>query len=183
MTGAYLIPVVDGLAYGLLLFTVSAGLTLSFGVGGVLNLAHGTTYTAGAYLAVALGDGSWTGLLLAVAAATLAGAAAGGLLAVALIPVLGRGQLAQALLTFGIALAAGGLLIRVFGADDRRPRVPAAADVAVSIGGHTYPAWPRWPAGTPSVAPGPVPGSARWPTTRRCSPASASRPGSCSPGC
>jgi branched-subunit amino acid ABC-type transport system permease component len=141
MTGAHLVPVVDGLAYGLLLFTVAAGLTLTFGVGGVLNLAHGTTYAAGAFVAVAIGDGSWPGLLLAVVAGTAAGGLGGALLSAALIPVTGRGHLAQALLTFGIALAAGGALTRIFGVADRRPVVPAAVDGAVSIAGHTYPAY------------------------------------------
>lgn len=45
--GAYLIPVVNGVAYGLLLFVVAAGLTLAFGAAGVLNLAHGTLYALG----------------------------------------------------------------------------------------------------------------------------------------
>ncbi|MFF5207142.1 branched-chain amino acid ABC transporter permease [Streptosporangium sp. NPDC000396] len=138
---AYLIPAVDGLAYGLLLFTVAAGLTLTFGVGGVLNLAHGTLYAVGAYAAVALGDGSWAGLGLAVAAGTVAGAAGGGLLSMALAPLTGRGHLTQALLTFGVALAVGAVLVLTFGADDLRPTVPPALDTAVAIGGHRYPVY------------------------------------------
>jgi len=38
--GAYLIPALDGVAYGLLLFITAAGLSLCFGTGNVLNLAH-----------------------------------------------------------------------------------------------------------------------------------------------
>ena len=139
MIDAYLVPSVDGLAYGLLLFTVAAGLTLTFGVGGVLNLAHGTVYATGAYTAAALGDGSWAGLGLAVMVATVAGAGGGALLSVALRPLNGRGHLAQALLTFGLSLAGGGTLIAIFGADDRRPVVPAVLDTAVEVGGHRYP--------------------------------------------
>lgn len=137
----YLIPAIDGLAYGLLLFTVAAGLTLAFGVGDVLNLAHGTLYAVGAYLAAALGDGSWAGLGLAVVVGTAAGAAGGGLLSVALTPLAGRGHLTQALLTFGVAMAGGAVLVLAFGADDLRPVIPAALDSAVMIGGHRYPGY------------------------------------------
>ncbi|WP_433241233.1 branched-chain amino acid ABC transporter permease [Streptosporangium sp. CA-135522] len=138
---AYLIPTIDGLAYGLLLFTVAAGLTLTFGVGDVLNLAHGTMYALGAYAAAALGDGSWAGLGLAVVVGTAAGAAGGGLLSVALAPLTGRGHLTQALLTFGMALAAGAVLVLAFGADDLRPTIPAALDTAVAVGDHRYPVY------------------------------------------
>ncbi|MGH3681719.1 MAG: ABC transporter permease subunit, partial [Natronosporangium sp.] len=116
----YLIPVVNGVAYGLLLFVVAAGLTLAFGAGGVLNLAHGAFYALGAYSAAVLTDGSWAGLVLAVLIGTVTGAAAGGLLSVGLAPLAGRGHLAQALLTFGVALVLGALLVLVFGPDELR---------------------------------------------------------------
>ncbi|CAM5324779.1 hypothetical protein SGRI78S_01261 [Streptomyces griseus subsp. griseus] len=45
----HLIPAVDGVAFGLLLFVVAAGLSLAFGTAGVLNLSHGTLYAIGAY--------------------------------------------------------------------------------------------------------------------------------------
>ena len=138
---AYLIPAVDGLAYGLLLFTVAAGLTLAFGVGNVLNLAHGTLYAVGAYAAAALGDGSWAGLGLAVLVGVAGGAAGGGLLSVALTPLAGRGHLTQALLTFGVALIAGAVLVLAFGANDLRPEIPSSLDTSVGIAGHSYPAY------------------------------------------
>lgn len=138
---AYLIPVVDGFAYGLLLYVVAAGLTLAFGVADVLNLAHGTLYAVGAYAAAALGDGSWTGLALAAAAGSVAAAAGGGLLSAALIPLTGRGHLAQALLTFGVALAGGALLVLAFGAQDLRPAVPSVLDTSIVLAGHRYPAY------------------------------------------
>lgn len=141
MLDAYLVPAVDGVAYGLLLFVVAAGLTLVFGAGGVLNLAHGTLYALGAYTAAIISDGTWTNLVLAAVAGTLAGAAGGGLLAVALVPLAGRGHLTQALLTFGVALVAGAVLVLALGPDDLRPTVPAALDTAVTIAGHRYPAY------------------------------------------
>lgn len=141
MADAYLIPVVNGVAYGLLLYTVAAGLTLTFGVAGVLNLAHGTVYVLGGYLAVSLSDGTWTGLGLGVLAGTGAGLASGLLLWAMLRPIEGRGHLAQALLTFGVALAGGVLLVRAFGSDDERPVLPAALDAPVDLLGHRYPAY------------------------------------------
>ena len=59
---AFVVPAVDGVAYGLLLFVVAAGLALAFGVAQTLNLAHGMLYAVGAYAAAALGTGSWLGL-------------------------------------------------------------------------------------------------------------------------
>jgi branched-subunit amino acid ABC-type transport system permease component len=137
----YLIPVVNGVAYGLLLFVVAAGLTLAFGSGGVLNLAHGSFYALGAYAAAVLTDGSWASLALAIAIGAMAGAAAGGLLSVGLAPLAERGHLAQALLTFGVALVVGALLVLGFGPDDLRPAVPAVLDQPVSIGGRAFPGY------------------------------------------
>lgn len=74
----FLIQCLNALQYGLLLFLVASGLTLIFGIMGVINLAHGSFYMIGAYLAFALaplvaatfGGGFvatlFTGLLLAV---------------------------------------------------------------------------------------------------------------------
>lgn len=138
MLDLYLIPVINGFAYGLLLFVVAAGLTLAFGVADVLNLAHGTVYLVGGYAAVTITDGTWGGLLLAVAVGAVAGAACGGVLSVAVAPLAGRGHLAQALLTFGIALVGGSLLIDVFGADDWRATLPAALSEPVLINGQRY---------------------------------------------
>lgn len=137
----YLIPVVNGFAYGLVLYTVAAGLSLAFGVADVLNLAHGTTYLAGGYVGAVLSDGTWQGLLLGIAAGGGLGAAFGGVLAVAVHPIRERGHLAQAMLTFGIALIAGHLIIEVFGAEEMRASLPAALDGGVELWGKTYPVY------------------------------------------
>ncbi|MFJ9848487.1 ABC transporter permease [Streptomyces sp. NPDC101150] len=138
---AQLVPAVDGVAYGLLLFVVSAGLSLAFGTAGVLNLAHGTLYAIGAATGAELSDGTWGGLLLGLLAGTAAAGGAGALLAVAAEPLARRGHLAQALLTFGLALIGGNLLTAVFGSDELPVRVPGALDTSVSLLGHRYPAY------------------------------------------
>ncbi len=62
-----LISVLNGITYGLLLFMVSAGLTLIFGMMGVLNFAHASFYMLGAYVSYATTrlTGFWLGLILA----------------------------------------------------------------------------------------------------------------------
>jgi branched-chain amino acid transport system permease protein len=137
----YLIPAVDGVAYGLLLFVVAAGLTLAFGVGDVLNLAHGTLFVFGAYAAAEISDGTWGSLALAALVGAAAAGAGGALLSFLLIPLAGRGHLAQALLTFGVALVAGDRITAVFGKDDLGVAVPRALDRTVSLAGHSYPAY------------------------------------------
>ncbi|MER7277738.1 branched-chain amino acid ABC transporter permease [Dactylosporangium sp. NPDC000244] len=138
---AYLIPAVDGVAYGLLLFVVAAGLTLAFGVGDVLNLAHGTLFAFGAYAAAKISDGSWGSLALAVLVGTAAAGLGGALLSLLLTPLAGRGHLAQALLTFGVALVAGDRLTAMFGKDELALTVPKSLDRPVDLAGHSYPGY------------------------------------------
>ncbi|MDI6100811.1 branched-chain amino acid ABC transporter permease [Actinoplanes sp. NEAU-A12] len=138
---------VDGVAYGLLLFTVSAGLALIFGVMDVLNLAHGTFYLAGAYLAWALGDGvaafsAVAGLVALGVAALAVGAAGGGLLALALRPLrAGADHLDQALATLGLAFIASWAFTEAFGAAPLPASPPAALAGNVVIAGHGYPVY------------------------------------------
>lgn len=77
----FLIQCLNALQYGLLLFLVASGLTLIFGIMGVLNLAHGSFYMIGAYMAYALaplvtsafGGGFFSTLLVGVVLAVLLG--------------------------------------------------------------------------------------------------------------
>ncbi|HEY2257642.1 MAG TPA: branched-chain amino acid ABC transporter permease, partial [Variovorax sp.] len=52
--GTFLVQCLNAVQYGLLLFLVASGLTLIFGIMGVINLAHGSYYMLGAYMAFAL---------------------------------------------------------------------------------------------------------------------------------
>jgi branched-chain amino acid transport system permease protein len=73
----FLVQCLNAVQYGLLLFLVASGLTLIFGIMGVVNLAHGSFYMLGAYLAFALspwfGDWFMTRLVVGVAVAALFG--------------------------------------------------------------------------------------------------------------
>ncbi|TQJ22130.1 branched-chain amino acid transport system permease protein [Micromonospora sp. A202] len=137
----YLIPALDGVAYGLLVFVAASGLVFCFGVANILNLAHGMLYAIGGYTAAALLDGGWASLALALAVGVLAAAAAGVLLAGLLAPVAAGNHLSQALLTFGVALAGGSLLVAGFGPDDPQVLVPAALEGSVVVAGHRYAAY------------------------------------------
>mgnify|MGYP005816258957 CR=1 FL=1 len=99
-----LIQVLNGVQYGLLLFLVAAGLTLVFGIMGIINLAHGSFYMVGAYMAFTLS--SLTGSLLA---AVVLGVVLSVLLGVTLEWALfsrlyRRDHLQQVLLTYGLIL-------------------------------------------------------------------------------
>ncbi|WBB67989.1 branched-chain amino acid ABC transporter permease [Micromonospora sp. WMMD812] len=137
----YVIPALDGVAYGLLVFVAAAGLVFCFGVAGILNLAHGTLYAIGGYTAAALLDGGWPSLALALGVGVAAATAGGVVLAGLLTRAASRNHLTQALLTFGVALAGGSLLVSAFGPDDRPVHVPAALDGSVSVAGHRYAAY------------------------------------------
>jgi branched-chain amino acid transport system permease protein len=100
----FLIQVLNGVQYGLLLFLVASGLTLVFGTMGVINLAHGSFYMIGAYLAWSLSErlGSlWAAIALGVPLSL----AIGMLLEWLLIHRLyRRDHLYQVLLTYGLIL-------------------------------------------------------------------------------
>lgn len=137
--GTALVNGLDGLAYGMLLFTVGAGLVLILGVVDVLNLAHGSLYLAGAYLASIFSGGGLGGFTLAVLAAMAAGALGGVVLAGLLRPLRSGGQLEQALLTLGIALFASWAFTAGFGPSPRSADPPTLLADSISIAGHGYP--------------------------------------------
>ena len=94
----------NGLQLGVMLFLMAAGLTLVFGVMGLINLAHGSLFMVGAFAAasMAMATGSF---LLALAAAMAAAAAAGALVEVVVIRRLyDREHLDQVLATFALIL-------------------------------------------------------------------------------
>jgi branched-chain amino acid transport system permease protein len=119
--------------YGLLLFLVASGLTLIFGIMGVINLAHGSFYMIGAYLAFSLS--SLTGSLwLAIPLGILLAAALGLVLEWALISRLyRRDHLYQVLLTFGLILIFEELRSIVVGDDVHSVAIPAALAASLPL--------------------------------------------------
>ena len=96
--------ILNGLQFGVMLFLMSAGLTLIFGVMGLINLAHGSLYMVGAFVAAAVA-GLTGSFLLALLAALMASAIAGGLVEMVVIRRLyNRNHLDQVLATFALIL-------------------------------------------------------------------------------
>lgn len=106
---------VNGLQLGLTLYLLAAGLTLIFGVMGILNLAHGSMYMVGAYAAAAIAAS--TGSFIA---ATVGGAITAGLVGLAVEFLIirrlyDREHLDQVLATFGVILFANEAIAMLFG--------------------------------------------------------------------
>ncbi|HSW19073.1 MAG TPA: branched-chain amino acid ABC transporter permease [Ramlibacter sp.] len=117
---------VNGLQAGLLLFVISAGLTLSFGLMRVVNMAHGSFYMVGAFagLTVAQRTGSFT---LGVIVATLSAAFMGWLIERTLFRRLyPRGPFSQMLVSFGLIFVFDELARIVWGGEIRSLARPEA---------------------------------------------------------
>ena len=111
------VQLLNGVQYGLVLFLVASGLTLVFGILGVINLAHGAFYMLGAYVAYWLA--AYTGSFLgALAGGVVIAFVAGMLLETVFIRRLyGRDHLAQVLLSFGLILVLDEVRDVLFGKD------------------------------------------------------------------
>ncbi|MCC5968102.1 MAG: branched-chain amino acid ABC transporter permease [Natronohydrobacter sp.] len=124
----------NGVQFGLMLFLMSAGLTLVFGVMGLINLAHGSLYMIGAFLCAAVAGATgnfWLGLMAGIAAA----AAAGALIEVAVIRRLyARDHLDQVLATFALILILSEGVRMIFGPFPLYLNVPQALRGTVNLG-------------------------------------------------
>ena len=138
----FLIQCLNSVQYGLLLFLVASGLTLIFGIMGVINLAHGSFYMIGAYLAFSLSS-----LLGSLPLALLVGI----VLAVAFGYVLewvffsylyDREHLQQVLMTYGLILVFEELRSILVGDDVHGVAMPELLAGSIAIGnGMTYPVY------------------------------------------
>jgi branched-chain amino acid transport system permease protein len=125
--------ILNGLQYGLLLFLISSGLTLIFGVMGVINLAHGSLFMIGAYLAYVLA-GVTGSLWLALPAALAGGALFGGLLERVLFRRFqNREHLDQVLLTFALILLFEEARAALVDNQFHSVAVPAVLDFSVRV--------------------------------------------------
>jgi branched-chain amino acid transport system permease protein len=129
----FLIQLLNGVQYGLLLFLIASGLTLIFGIMGVINLAHGSFYMVGAYLAFSLTGligNFWLALPAGVALAVLLGVALEWLL---IRHLYRRDHLYQVLLTYGLILVFEELRSILFGDDVHGVAVPALLNFSIRL--------------------------------------------------
>ncbi|MFN7155411.1 MAG: branched-chain amino acid ABC transporter permease [Acidovorax sp.] len=138
----FLIQLLNSVQYGLLLFMLAAGLTLIFGIMGVVNLAHGSFYMLGAYLAYSL-SAYFGSLTLAI----LGGAAIAVVFGLALEWLLfrhfyHRDHLDQVLLTFGLIYIFEELRSILWGDDVHGVAIPPMLEWSIRLTDNlSYPAY------------------------------------------
>jgi branched-chain amino acid transport system permease protein len=129
----------NGLVYGTLLFLMSAGLSLIFGLMGIVNLAHGSFFMLGAFLAISVvkATGSfWSALILAPIPVVLAAIVIETIL---LRPLYSRGRLDQVLLTFGVSFIATDIVQWIWGATLLNLSEPEMLENSVEFIGIIFP--------------------------------------------
>jgi branched-chain amino acid transport system permease protein len=130
---SFLIQLLNGLQYGLLLFLVASGLTLIFGIMGIINLAHGSFYMIGAYMAFSLS--SLTGSLAMAIILGIAGSVILGLLLEwgLFSHLYKRNHLEQVLLSYGLILVFEELRSLIVGNDVHGVDVPALLSGSIPL--------------------------------------------------
>lgn len=137
----FAVSLLNGLSYGLLLFMLSAGLTLIFSMMGVLNFAHASFYMLGAYAGYAVSEvaGFWVGLLVAPLVVGLLGALFQWFV---LRPVHPHGHVPELLITFGLSYLVVEVVQLVWGRAAVEYAKPAALDFsAFRVFGAQFPAY------------------------------------------
>jgi branched-chain amino acid transport system permease protein len=130
----WLIQTFNGLSYGALLFLVGSGLSLIFGVMRIVNLAHGSYFLLGGYVALSViwTTGSW---LLALPVAAMAIAVLGLVMERVFLRPLGFDPLRQVLLTVGFAFLLQQAALDIWSGNNFDISPPAALTRSVVVGG------------------------------------------------
>lgn len=137
-----IVQVINGISYGLLLFIITCGLSLIFGIMGVLNLAHGSLYMVAAYLAFSITHSLTASFWLAVLVAPVIVALISILLELALLrPTYHLGHLSQVLLTLGVAYVFHDLATWLWGTNVLSITVPPLLQGSVEILGQSFPVY------------------------------------------
>ncbi len=139
----FVLLLATGLGLGALYFLVASGLSLIYGLMHVLNFAHGSFLTLGAFLgwAVAqrIGPTSWTGFVVSILVGALVGALVAALTELLLIRPLYERHIEQVLVTVGLSLATVALFEGIWGTDADFIRGPAWLDATTDVWGARIP--------------------------------------------
>jgi branched-chain amino acid transport system permease protein len=131
----------DGVSFGMVLFIISVGLTVTMGLMRVVNLAHGSFAMIGGYVAAMLAQNHMN-FYLAVACGTIAAGILGAVCEVVFYrPLYRKGDLAQVLLTVGLVFLSIAGVTAVFGAFPYPLVLPPELVKLIDIGFRTYPAY------------------------------------------
>jgi len=132
----FLVQCLNAMQYGLLLFLVASGLTLIFGIMGVINLAHGSFYMVGAYMAFSLAPLFGGNFALTLVAGLILAVAFGYLLEWLFVSYLyQREHLQHVLMTYGLILVFEELRSILVGNDVHGVPVPSWLSGSVQLGG------------------------------------------------
>lgn len=134
----FALQLLNGVQFGVLLFLLSAGLTLVLGIMGFVNLMHGSLFMLGAYLAVSLHE--ITGSFLLSGAGAVVGTVIAGVLLERLVlrELYQRSHLDQVLATFGLILILNEVVRAVWGPAAKSMDVPASLASTVTLLGLPY---------------------------------------------
>lgn len=152
LTGVFFVHLFNGLIIALGIYLVASGLSLVFGVLGILNFAHGSLYMLGAYFVLALsryvlgplfgaaGEVSsyWVALVLIPLVIVLIGV---GMEMTLLRPIYKADPLYQLLLTYGLVLILGDLVKMVWGSENEAVARPPGLEGTIPIFGHLFPSY------------------------------------------
>ncbi|MCO5089602.1 branched-chain amino acid ABC transporter permease [Bosea sp. (in: a-proteobacteria)] len=132
----------NGLQFGVMLFLLAAGLTLIFGIMGVINLAHGSLYMVGAYAAVFTAAGTGSFPLAVLAGLSAAGLAGMAIELLVLRRLYARDHLDQVLATFALIMIFNQGVTILFGRQPLFVPVPPALNGSVQLlPGLSYPVY------------------------------------------
>jgi len=136
----WLIQVFNGISFGMLLFLLASGLSLIFGLMGIVNLAHGSFYILGAYVAVSV-VGATGSFLFGAAAGVAAVAAVGSGLHRGLLHRFHGRELAQVLLTFGVLFIVADVTVWIWGGNPLSLPKPAFLEGSLRVGTLMFPTY------------------------------------------
>ncbi len=131
--------VLNGLQFGIFLFLVAGGLTLVLGIMSFVNLAHGSMFMMGAYVAAWVFQQSDSFLLAAIAGLPVILLLGIGLEYLAFRTLYTRDHLDQVLATFGCILFFNQMVLVVFGAESQEFKLPESINFPFPLLGFTYP--------------------------------------------
>jgi branched-chain amino acid transport system permease protein len=138
-TSMYVAQGIHGIAYGMVLFLIASGLTIIFGMMGILNLAHAAIFMLSGYICfqiIAMTGSFWVGLVLAPILTGIFGVIVE---KVFIRGITASGHLGQLILTLGLSMVILGLVKVFWGTQSLPMQVPEILQGMVNLGGLEYP--------------------------------------------
>jgi branched-chain amino acid transport system permease protein len=136
----WLVQMLNGISFGMLLFLLAAGLSLIFGLMKILNLTHGSFYLLGGYLGLVVVHRTGS-FILAVVIASLAIAVLGVVIERLFLRRFHLQELPQVLVTFGFLFIFSDLATTIWGGNPQTMPKPEMFSSSVHIGSFFYPAY------------------------------------------